>query len=73
MNLSDMNPIAVFAMRYLSHWLVERVPAFHMEWYGGFADKSIQRLVIEAMRGGAKSTVCKIVAIYWLCEGDENQ
>jgi predicted phage terminase large subunit-like protein len=69
----DLNPIELFAITYLPHWLKHTVPGFHRKWYADFYNSSVKKLAVEAMRGGAKSTVCKIACLYWICEGDQEQ
>jgi len=69
----DLNKIELFTVTYLSHRLKLDVPKFHREWYAAYADRSIQYLCIEAMRGGAKTTVMENCALFEICEGvDDN-
>jgi len=64
------NPIVKFAGRYLPHYWQSDVPPFHMRIYDALADESIMRLVVEAPRGFAKSTLLsKIYPLYLICEG----
>ena len=69
----DMTRTELFTAQYLSHRLIERVPAFHREWYRAFDDTAVKYICIEAMRGGAKSTVSENASLANICEGqDEN-
>jgi len=67
----ELNPIEVFAATYLPHYLKCRVPLFHRDIYAHLWDVSYSRLVVEAPRDFAKSTVLSIIyPLYLICEGN---
>ena len=70
----DMNPIELFVAQYGSHYLKEKVPEFHRDWYRALNDKEIERLVIESGRGSAKSTIASVLyPLFEICEGDYDE
>jgi hypothetical protein len=55
----NLNNLELFTARYLSHYLTNQVPSFHREWTRELVGQE-RYLYFEAMRGGAKSTVCDV-------------
>jgi len=67
----DLCRTELFVAQYLSHRLVKAVPGFHRIWYNEMDDTTNRYLCLEAMRAGAKTTVCENVAIRNICEGSD--
>lgn len=71
MAVTRLNPFEAFTAHYLGHYLRNKVPDFHRDWYGGLDDDDIEFLAIEAGRASAKSTIASVSApIYYICERD---
>lgn len=68
----DLSPTELFTAQYLSHRLIENVPAFHREWYQANDRKDWQYVCLEALRGGAKSTVMENCSLFNICEGEDD-
>ena len=70
----SLNGIELFASQYLEHYLKCDVPDFHREIYTdlkALEDGDIKRLLVEAPRDFAKSTVLSVIfPIYLICESD---
>ena len=68
------NPLEIFAMQYMGGYFTEKVPDFHREMYADLANHDIERLLIEAGRGSAKSTIASVIyPLYEICEGDYSE
>jgi hypothetical protein len=61
-NFSPNLSLEDFAIKYLSHYFLSGVPAFHKEIYSLVSDK---RLIIAAPRKFAKSTICSFFYPLW--------
>jgi predicted phage terminase large subunit-like protein len=71
---NSLNPLTRFRAMYLSHYCTEVIPPFHVEIDGNLLDSGNMRLVIDAGRGSAKSTVAVIgFVLYELCVGDYSE
>lgn len=70
----NLNPIELFAAQYLPHYLKCQVPPFHREIYAALWDVVCgreKRLLIEAPRDFAKSTLTSIIfSLYLICESE---
>ncbi len=64
----DIHPIEKFAAIYMNHYWKCAVPPFHREIYK-YLGSDISRLVIEAPRDFAKSTIVSVIyPMYLICE-----
>ena len=70
----DLNRIELFACQYLEQYLRCNVPEFHREIYSDLEeleDGAIKRLLVEAPRDFAKSTILSVIfPLYLICESN---
>ena len=68
----NLNPLELFAARYMSHFMTKPVAPMHRQWYKELNDSSVQYLAIDAARGTAKTTLGSIIfALFNICEGND--